>query len=62
MATKRERRSVRARDTQQSLLGELILVEQVQRVGKALGIEGNQLAQYLERKVKEKNARKERVI
>ena len=39
--------------------GGLLLEERLLRVGKALGFEGSRLAQYVERKMKEVNARRE---
>eukprot|EP00117_Sycon_ciliatum_P001954 scpid95469/ scgid7397/ len=39
--------------------GGLLLEERLLRVGKALGFEGSRLAQYVERKVTEVNARRE---
>ena len=42
--------------------GGLLLEERLLRVGKALGFEGSRLAQYVERKVTEVNARREQVI
>eukprot|EP00117_Sycon_ciliatum_P033677 scpid95060/ scgid25868/ len=42
--------------------GGLLLEERLLRVGKALGFEGSRLAQYVERKVTEVNARREQAI